>query len=106
MNEVWVVLAVVVVIGVIVALTILLVLRRHAGGVSAELPGARFSAHRNQETHFGIRARDLTSRRGSITIVDGTGLGADVEHLNAEKDLAVETRPPAESDAYGDKQGS
>lgn len=40
-----------------------------------------------------IRGRDWKSGKGAVTAIDGTGRGADIDKIAADKDIHVEARP-------------
>ena len=44
----------------------------------------------------GVQAKNITSRRGGVTATDETGRGADVDTVDAHKDVNITSRPPQE----------
>ena len=62
-----------------------------------DTPHGSFELGASDDQQLGVQADDLRSRRGSVSVIDGTGRGASARGVDASGDVVVTSQAKGES---------
>lgn len=95
---------IIIVIGILALIVIGLLIRfRQNVKIAFQALGVKFQADGTnpQENQFGIRVRDISSKKGGVLLDDSTGKGVDVERIHVEDDILISSSGKNDTDPKG-----
>src|SRR5687767_2507706 len=90
--------AIVMAIFAVVVIVVTVVFRQQIKTVFKGPGGMKFKLNASNPTLGpGVRAKNITSQKGGVTATDETGRGADVDKVNAHRDVNITSSLPQEN---------